>query len=208
MSTRGTFGIHIHQQDKLMYNHSDSYPDGLGVDILEQVRKLVKKPGLLALKEIARKLEIVDGETKPTKEQRDLLKPYADFGVDDGRPDNWYCLTRQLQGDLARTLTAGINLGNNTFILDSLFCEWGYIVNLDSDKLEVYKGFQSKPHDYGRYGRKLPKGQDHRKGESVYYGCALLCEFDLNDLPTKAKFLKAIHDADKKRHPEDYEDEE
>jgi hypothetical protein len=32
-----------------------------------------------------------------------------------------------------------------TFAADSLFCEWAYVVNLDSRKLEVYKGFNKEP---------------------------------------------------------------
>lgn len=34
---------------------------------------------------------------------------------------------------------------NNDFILDSLSCEWGYILNLDNNTLEVWKGFQKYP---------------------------------------------------------------
>ena len=32
-----------------------------------------------------------------------------------------------------------------TFAKDSLFCEWAYVVNLDTEMLEVYRGFQETP---------------------------------------------------------------
>jgi len=36
--TRGIIGFRLNSQDKLTYNHFDSYPDGLGVALLEEIR--------------------------------------------------------------------------------------------------------------------------------------------------------------------------
>lgn len=189
MSTRGTFGVRIHQNDKLMYNHSDSYPSGLGVDLLTQLRKALAEPnGLHNLKLQAEKLLMVDSKVKPTEAQQKALAPYSDFGVDDGSPENWYCLTRLLQGDLIKTLKAGIGLESKTFILNSVMCEWAYIVNLDEDTFEVYTGFQEKKHKKGRYGS-LKREKEH-PDQSDYYGCALVKTFDLNALPTDDEFYK------------------
>lgn len=35
MSTRGAYGFRIDGQDKITYNHFDSYPDSLGVNLLQ-----------------------------------------------------------------------------------------------------------------------------------------------------------------------------
>jgi hypothetical protein len=33
---------------------------------------------------------------------------------------------------------------SKSFAADSLFCEWAYVINLDNDTLEIYKGFNTK----------------------------------------------------------------
>ena len=37
MSTRGIYGFHINGTDKLAYNHADSYPQQLGLNILGEL---------------------------------------------------------------------------------------------------------------------------------------------------------------------------
>lgn len=60
------------------------------------------------------------------------------------------------------------------FLYDSLFCEWAYIVNLDTKKLEIYKGFNKLPDGEGRYAQ--------RKGRNGYYGVTLFKTIPLKDL--------------------------
>lgn len=40
MGTRGIMGFVVDGQEKLTYNHYDSYPDGLGLDVLRWLRGL------------------------------------------------------------------------------------------------------------------------------------------------------------------------
>ena len=176
MSTRGAIGIRINGQDKLSYNHSDSYPEGLGVDFVKQVRKLVK---LKSLVKLATDLRMVkNGETEPTKEEIKKLSKYSDTNVSDGTLSDWYCLLRNLQGDLAKALKVGYAIDSNSFIVDSLFCEYAYILNLDDNTVEFYEGFQHKEHDLGRYGHLK---SDTKSNE--YWGCALVGKFPMNDIP-------------------------
>jgi hypothetical protein len=191
MGTRGIVGVCVDGIDKMAYNHFDSYPECLGVSMLGQCRKLVKRAGGLATaQDAARAIRLVNDTTPVTAED---VKKYAivtDLEVGNQSPYDWYCLLRGAQGNLLAYLDGGIMLDAATFILDSLFCEWGYIVNLDTEKLEVYKGFQRQPHDKGRFTRrKLPNGD----ASDRLYPCALVAEFDLRKLPTKAKFLKATN---------------
>lgn len=62
---------------------------------------------------------------------------------------------------------------NDYFILDSLFCEYAYIFNKDTNELEVYCGFQKKP----------PKGRYHdfelREG---YYACGLITAIHMDTI--------------------------
>lgn len=40
MSTRGLWGYRKNNEDKLLYNHYDSYPSGLGKEIVEKIKTL------------------------------------------------------------------------------------------------------------------------------------------------------------------------
>lgn len=60
------------------------------------------------------------------------------------------------------------------FLLDSLFCEYAYIINLDTEKLEFYLGQNKSPRGAGRYGglKETPSAE--------YYGVVLVREWPLN----------------------------
>jgi hypothetical protein len=182
MGTRGCFGVRINRKDKISYNQYDSYPSGLGCGIARDiVVARTVDPAFVQWKELAGKLILVkeDGK-KPTPQQIKQLKEYADLGVGEQSYDDWYCLLRNLQGELAKTLEAGYCLDSKGFLRNSLFCEWAYVVNLDSMVLEVYRGFQDAPHRSGRYARrKLPKDEYCSK---QYYPVALVKTFPLAEI--------------------------
>lgn len=176
MSTRGLMGFRLNGKDKLVYNHSSSYPRGLGDRIGNDLALILRTPGKGEqwLRDKVEDLQLVDSDTVPTPEQIERLKPFTNLGVADKSEKDWYCLTHDLQGDLENTLQAGIAEDSGNFIHDSLFCEWAYIVNLDTRCLEVYKGFQRKPHTNGRYAVEKPNGMN--LGVGTYYSCALVKE--------------------------------
>src|SRR4051812_4409012 len=49
VSTRGAFGFRINGQDKITFSRFDSYPGGLGDDIVIWLKSKLKKPKLLAI---------------------------------------------------------------------------------------------------------------------------------------------------------------
>jgi hypothetical protein len=52
---------------------------------------------------------------------------------------------------------------NLDFAGDSLFCEWAYVVNLDTDELEVYKGFNQEDLDKSeRFAFLTKEGEEYR----------------------------------------------
>lgn len=184
MGTRGVFGLRIGGRDKLAYNHYDSYPEALGQEIISDVRDMIREIGREGMKLMATNLKVVDEDTKPTEEEIEALKQYHDGGVSTGEKTEWYSLLRDLQGKLKETLKAGFMIDAGDFIKNSLFCEWGYIVNLDTGKLEVYKGFQRAEHSLGRYVEPKPADWEPQyKGQDYYFPCALIAEFDIENLP-------------------------
>lgn len=48
------------------------------------------------------------------------------------------------------------------FLYNSLFCEYAYIINLDTRKLEFYTGSNRNPEANGRYADHYAYKDDHR----------------------------------------------
>ena len=69
-------------------------------------------------------------------------------------------------------------IDSQNFIKNSLFCEWGYIINLDDNTLEIWKGFQQKSQKNNRYGCEKWEG---------YYPCKNIKKIKLEEIK-KANF--------------------
>ena len=176
MSTRGLYGIRKNGKDKLTYNHADSYPDCLG----RMMAKLCDDNTIVELTRLYDLIEMIDTDIPPTQEQIKICKDngYAFFEVATGREDDWYCLLHNLQGNIYafnKAIEKNQYLfmsDDSDFIKDSLWCEYAYIINLDTETLEFYKGFQKKPQNKNRYG-----SEQNRSG---YYPCALCLDIPLS----------------------------
>jgi hypothetical protein len=169
MSTRGLYGFYRDGITKATYNHFDSYPTGLG----RQVAEFVLNTTLNEMNHIFDNIIMVDSDTTPTDAQIHECWEFYDPSVSTRKPQEWYALLRQSQGDLnfyKHGLKYMIDSAN--FIEDSLFCEWAYIINLDTNVLEVYEGFQKEP-QHNRYYISEPDN-------SGYYNCKLVAEIPLN----------------------------
>ena len=125
MGTRGTYGFRKNGIDKLTYNHWDSYPGGLGRDVV----KFCKNHNILELREIFNKIIMVNESDKPTENQiRECIdNGLSDFSVGSGSETDWYCLLRNCQGNLeilAETAKKECHVymtDSHNFIKDSLF---------------------------------------------------------------------------------------
>lgn len=174
MSTRGLWGVIIGDEKKLTYNHSDSYPSGMGEEILT----FLKRADLNALVDDATALRLVKGEEIVTPEDVVAMREFTENpnGYKDDELD-WYWLLRRTQGDPGETFKAGVMIDGDGFQNDSLFCEWAYIIDLDGQKFEIYRGFQESPHDKGRFA------SHEEPNRSGYYPVALVAEYPLDNLP-------------------------
>jgi hypothetical protein len=207
MGTRGIVGVVAGEVEKIAYNQYDSYPEGMGWETLKELRSIIKRGVTTKYINLALTARLVNDEVKPTKSEIELGARFADTGVSTGSLEEWYVLLRNLQGKLFETLKAGYIHDNKAFILDSLYCEWGYIVNFDTKTFEVYEGFQTKPHKKGRYaGLKSANFERTKKAlkgiGSEYYPCALVKTYPFNALPDKKKFLKDMAEISKESENE------
>jgi hypothetical protein len=180
MGTRGLMGFVIDGEPKLAYNHFDSYPSGKGVQILAQLRAMLDS--VEATRTAVRKLRMVTDDTPPTDDDIDRLLRFADVGVSRGSLTEWYVLLRNTQGDLQASLAAGAMEDGSAFAGDSLFCEWGYVIDLDAERFEVYQGFQKQPHSDGRFCNLPPDRADGPIG--TYYPIRLIASWGFDHLPS------------------------
>jgi len=179
MGTRGAFGVRVDGTDRVTYNHFDSYPSGLGKAIAKDIAgQLSDVGGFEEWRAKGAALRAVQEGEKPTEEDIERLRDQANLGVGEQSVDDWYCLLRESQGHLANMLDLGVYIDNASFMLDSLFCEWAYVVNLDNGTLEVYRGFQTSRHNCGRYA--TMEREDTRSVKKEYYPVALIATFPLH----------------------------
>lgn len=167
MATRGCYGFRKNGVDKLTYNHYDSYPDYLGKIMVT----FCNETSLDEMNEIYDRLILVNENDKPTQEQIEECKRYYNGDVSCKTPEDWYCLLRNAQGDLdAYKNGLKYMIDSCGFIKDSLWCEYAYIINLDTYELEFWVGGQDKPDIYNRYG--VEKDGD-------YYPCKMVASYPL-----------------------------
>lgn len=183
MSTRGLWGFRKNGRDMLTYNHSDSDPSWLGKHICQFVSDLTDEE----LGKFPDMLEPVDEDKPAAAEHTRLCKELgvADFDVASRKETDYYCLLRKTQGNLPfyeglvknpPECLKGNKLPfiiSNSFIQDSLYCEYAYIINLDEKRLEFWKGFQKKPDKGNRYGTEASDG---------FYPCRMVKAYEFDQI--------------------------
>ena len=187
MGTRGAIGFRYKGLDRVTYNHSDSYPSGLGMKAYETVVKFNAEQ----IAGAAARVHMVEQTEIPSAELQARYSNHFNPNVSTGSMDEWYSLLRDVQGDLDVIIDGTVDhmIDGARFLLDSLFCEWAYILNADTRKLEIYTGFNQFHDATGRYAR---YSAHDLQGE--YWGVALLCEieFDLIRRPRSGSLMTDI----------------
>ena len=168
MQTRGVLGFRASNIDKMTYVNDNAIPYRLGESVVKWIRsveswKEVKKKVL-----VMKKVDNLDFSAS-----QDMEKIETCLRLDIDLPDQptWYNILRTTQGDPARILLARFYMSYKNFFLSSRHCAYGYIINLDTEKFEVYQGGIRKKHDLGRYSLKK------------FFVPALIGKFDLGSIP-------------------------
>ena len=174
MGTRGIYGFRKNGIDKITYSHFDSYPDYLGSNIVD----FCHDNYLEEFNRIYDQIQLVNPNSTPTPTQIEECEQWTNLGVSAGSEQDWYCLLHKAQGDLT-VYQNGLNymMDYSNFIKDSLFCEHGYIINLDTNELEYWEGFQQEADPTNRYGFEEDCG---------YFPCRLSMTFPLDRIPENA----------------------
>lgn len=176
------------------YGQWDGYPSGQGVAVLEFLSSELNRAKLATA--APRCSWISEGDFKATW---DAVIP---GGIPASGLVSWEAseewarrnphLSRDAGADILRLVadSGGLALQDSReFAADSLFCEGAYVVDLDAGNFEVYKGFQEKPHDAGRFASMKPE-------KPGYWPVKLVATYRLDALPSKAAFLAELEPSD------------
>jgi hypothetical protein len=229
MSTRGLLGVRFtdlegKKQFHGCYNHFDSYPSGLGEEVVEFVQKVLHHPITIEqMYKNAQKVEWVDEDKKPTKKQlTNLVK--AGFCIKSERledirnsglscciiegastrtkqNENWYWTLRDYQGfKTFEAIFKGIPyLVEYTSFIRCPTCEYAYVLDLDRQVLEFYKGWQivyghlnqyieiNERDDGSHYESNIYKDKEGRRYS--YAPCRKIGEKPFSDLEGWKKFF-------------------
>lgn len=147
------------------------------------IRKKFVKHNYEKLDDFFEKLVLVEENETPSFEEFQYCKKNKIISshIEFSEVGQWYSEIRGMQGDfekyanlLNRDDIDRIYMTNaKNFIKDSLFCEYGYIINLDTRNLEFWKGFQETPDETNRYGKEENDG---------YYPCKLSLEIPFEEI--------------------------
>lgn len=134
MGTRGLYGVYYKGKYYIFYCHWDSYLDGLGVKIVEELKQAIAENRLDEWKNKIDLIKIINSDEPPTDEDIEKLKNYTDLTVSRKSTSDWYCLLRLAQGSLEKSLTAGYYTSEYDTPNLKQMIEYSYIVDLDNEK--------------------------------------------------------------------------
>ncbi|BEQ16175.1 hypothetical protein [Desulfoferula mesophila] len=193
------------------FGRSDGYPQGAGTKILKFLKRVdlttfaenvsqlcfyTDEESVQINKEVGSYMGSIQGEKwdairkednkryrNPTTELNDkyFSQPYIHVQSKLG----WEILELIMRGNTPP-------LDNNVkFAGDSLFCEWVYVIDLDENQLEVYRGFNKEPVPEGeRFANFEGEQPGDFEWRDSYYPVKHMVTFELDRLPSEEDFLE------------------
>ena len=196
MGTRGCWGFYQEKQEKVAYNNSDSYPSFLGNKIL----KFIQEQKIEGLKNINDNLQLIKEEDlEKIIDNQTICKVEQFLPLSSQFKEN---LTYQALSEEINDQLVLINQGfpilydSYDFLFDSLFCEYAYIINLDNQTLEFYRGFNKQRIPNAIGGRYSNKTYDRAR---EYFGIILLKEYPLLQIINQPNLDSIVREMEKIR---------
>jgi len=202
MGTRHLIAVQSEGEYKIaQYGQWDGYPSGQGTTVLSF---LSEEGNIAKLKDALNKCRFIEDEGRDKEFIESYNKNTPEWSND---PDNrteaqrhWfesYC-TRDLGGKILESVAKSeddeILLRDNiTFAHDSLFCEYAYVIDFDTNTFEVFEGFNESPLTEGRFvtdDSKVERLKDDH--DRKYHPVKLLKSYSLSELPTEEQFLEDL----------------
>lgn len=171
MGTRNLTCVYLNGEYKVaQYGQWDGYPSGQGATALNFLRSV--DMGVFRVR--------VSKVTFYTDEEIEELDKNGKFPVYLGRDTGAEILNVVMKED-------NLKLVNSVkFAEKSLFCEWAYVIDLDKNRFEIYKGFVKKGEPRSTEERFSVSDPD----ESKYDAVKLAKFYGLDNLPTVEEMVE------------------
>lgn len=188
MGTRNlTCVVHEGTYKVAKYGQWDGYPDSLGVGILRFLVNVFDKESFV--QNLNKIRFITDDELKVLwKEAGSDDSGWVTMEVSDKFKKTNFALSRDCNGDILIELIQRGKVDKQTnsldFAGDGLFCEWCYVIDLDKNTFEVYKGFNKTELDSSERFAVLNRVKEK------YTPVRHVKTYSLDDLPNEETFLK------------------
>lgn len=144
------------------YGQWDGHPSTLGVKLVAFIQKTIKDKNLDKLREAVDACAFIskDKVAQYVKECGGDHPLMVTMEVAHKLDKKCPQLSRNMGGaELLPYLleNGGVELIDSSYFTgDSIFCEWAYVVDLDRETLEVYRGFNKEPLGVGERFRDMP----------------------------------------------------
>lgn len=193
MGTRHIIMVVADGQTRIaQYGQWDGYPEGQGLTVLQFLRK--PEVQLPAFKKRVTELRWKTKEDDKILEHKQDWK-YTHFHI--SRDCGGEILEMVMFGSVGeKRLAQGIQEKTNVefvrddrgFEKESLFCEFAYVVDLDKETFEVYRGYNKTPLE------KTERFFQEQPDENGYYPVKHWATFQLNNLPTPEEFIRTFQE--------------
>lgn len=150
MSTPGHYGFILDGEPIVAFRRFDAYPEGphgLGYQIASGLKGLLETFSIDRFKDLARALELVPDECPIDEDFKEKFNSinvnqiFEEMGIRlDFSGDSYYELFREVQGNVGLFLLLNIFPLSEGFYTGNYGGQWGYLINLDTERFEVYAG--------------------------------------------------------------------
>lgn len=146
MGTRNLTMVILNNEIKVaQYGQWDGYPSGQGRRIIKFISRMNKKKFVERLKNV----KFISVEEIENRMRACGWKETGrgTFSIEYGKDALWNTTYPELSRDIGAKILKRIYNGkakelkdSSAFASDGLYCEWGYVLDLDNDILEIYVG--------------------------------------------------------------------
>lgn len=173
MPTQGLLGFYLNSKWYVIFNEFDSYPRGLGNNILKDVKKAHENNSFSKWRDQVPNLTFIDRTIPPTPEQIAKYSPYTNLRHKTRSTADWDCVLYKAKS-LKNCLRAGALM--NAVDANGLpkWEQYAYIINFDTNKIDYYymKGELLESREFNDYDRPFPEVEDVRKAQQQAQGGA------------------------------------
>ncbi len=197
MGTRHLTCVFLNGEYKVaQYGQWDGYPSGQGITVLSFLRNNFNKESF------------IEGVSKVFRPSNEQLKKWWDEVGHDIENSNGFVnieiaqkfdtLHPSLSRDIGADILCMIQESDEPLPLyfsldfagDSLFCEWAYVIDLDKETFEIFKGFNENDLDESERFKSIKTDNNN------YKPVKHVVSFKLNELPTDEVFLYVTEESE------------